>query len=197
MKRFMSSAASSSSARAKPPSTTSSSFSSAEQPATSFCSAEQPGTRCQLKVSSIRDVQRWLAKESIASCSSADMQRIREAVAVLVPAKPRKEDVRPLQSKWLVAQQRNKKPRPLAEVVDEFRDKVIRAAQQLQVELSGSVEQPVASIAGQPGPMDELSSSAEQAAASTVGQPGPTDTADGVDFDVRPEKVTRKKSAQI
>ena len=98
MKRFMSSAASSSSARAEPATT-------------SLGSAEQPGTRCQLKLSSIRDVQRWLAMEPIASCSSADMQRIREAVAVLVPAKPRQEDVQPLQSKWLVAQQRNKKRR--------------------------------------------------------------------------------------
>ena len=145
MKRFMSSAASSSSARAEPATT-------------SLGSAEQPGTRCQLKVSAIHDVQRWLAMEPIASCSSADMQRIREAVAVLVPAKPRQQDVRPLQSKWLVAQQRNKKPRPLAEVVHELQDKVIKAAQQLQLELSGSVEQPVASIAGQPGPMDQLSS---------------------------------------
>ena len=109
MKRFMSSAASSSSATAELPATMSSSFSSAEQPATSLCSAEQPGTRCQLKVSSIRDVQRWLAMEPIASCSSADMQRIREAAAVLVHGKPRQEDVRSLQSKCRVARQRNKK----------------------------------------------------------------------------------------
>ena len=135
MKRFMSSAASSSSARAELPATMSSSFSSAEQPATSVCSAEQPGIRCQLKVSSIRDVQRWLAMEPIASCSSADMQRIREAAAVLSHKKPRQEDVQPLQSKWGVAQKKNKKRRPLEEVVDEFRDKVIKAAQQLQVEL--------------------------------------------------------------
>ena len=108
MKRFMSSAASSSSARAEP-ATMSSSFSSAEQPTTSLGSAEQPGTRCQLKLSSIRDVQRWLAKESIASCSSADMQRIREAAAVLVHGKPRKEDVRPLQSKWRVVRQKKTK----------------------------------------------------------------------------------------
>ena len=84
--------------------------------------------------------------------------------------------------------------------MDELREKVIKAAQQLQVELSGSVEQPVASIAGQPGPMDELSSSAEQAAASTVGQPGPTDTADGVDFDDEPWlaelKMRQRKRAQ-
>ena len=132
MKRFMSSAASSSSARAEPATT-------------SLGSAEQPGTRCQLKLSSIRDVQRWLAIEPIASCSSADMQRIREAVAVLVPAKPRKEDVRPLQSKWLVAQKRNKKPRPLEEVVHELQDKVMKAAQNLQQQqqLAGCAEQPV------------------------------------------------------
>ena len=92
--------------------------------------------------------------EPIASCSSADMQRIREAVAVLVPGKPRKEDVRPLQSKWRVARSKNKKEIPLPEVVDELREKVIKAAQQLQVELSGSAEQPAASIVGQPGPMD-------------------------------------------
>jgi len=57
-----------------------------------------------LKLSSIQDVQRWLAEEPMASCSSVDMQRIREAVAVLSRPKPRKEDVRPLQSKWQVAQ---------------------------------------------------------------------------------------------
>ena len=102
MKRFMSSAASSSSARAEP-ATMSSSFSSAEQPTTSLGSAEQPGTRCQLKLSSIRDVQRWLAMEPIASCSSADMQRIREAAAVLVHGKPRQEDVKPLCRKWHVS----------------------------------------------------------------------------------------------
>ena len=109
MKRFMSSAASSSSARAEPATT-------------SLGSAEQPGPRCQLKLSSIRDVQRWLAMEPIASCSSADMLRIREAAAVLVHGKPRQEDLRPLQSKWLVARMRNKKPRPLEEVVHEFQD---------------------------------------------------------------------------
>ena len=166
MKRFMSSAASSSSARAEPATT-------------SLGSAEQPGTRCQLKLSSIRDVQRWLAKESIASFSSADMQRIGEAAAVLVHGKPRQEDVRPLQRKWLVAQTRNKKPRPLEEVVDELRDKVIKAALQLQVDLSNSAEQP---------------------AASTVGQPGAMDAADSVDFDDPPWltelKVRQRKRAQ-
>ena len=166
MKRFMSSAASSSSARAEPATT-------------SLGSAEQPGTRCQLKLSSIRDVQRWLAMEPIASCSSADMQCIRQAAAVLVQEKPRQEDVQPLASKWRVVQFKNKKRRPLPEVVDELRDKVIKAAQQLQVELSGSAEQP---------------------AASTVGQPGPMDAADSVDFDDPPWltelKVRQRKRAQ-
>ena len=109
MKRFMSSAASSSSARAEPFATMSSSFSSAEQPATSLRRAEQPAIPPHLKLSSIRDVQRWLAEEPIASCSSADMQRIREAVAVLSLREPRKEDVQPLQSKWQVAQKKDKK----------------------------------------------------------------------------------------
>jgi hypothetical protein len=109
MHRFMSSAASSSSGRAEWPATVSGSFSSAEQPAISLRSAEQPATPSHLKISSIRDVQRWLAEEPIASCSSADAQRIREAVAVLSHPKPRKEDVQPLQSKWQVAQKKDKK----------------------------------------------------------------------------------------
>ena len=124
-------------------------------------SAEQPGFQLQ----SIRDVQRWLAEEHIASCSGADIRRIREAVAVLSRPKPRQEDVQPLQGKWQVAQQKYKKRRPLDDVLHEFQGKVIKAAQQLQVELSSSAEQP---------------------AASTVGQPGAMDTADSVDFDDPP-----------
>ena len=57
-----------------------------------------------LKLSSIQDVQRWLAQEPMASCSSVDIQRIRELVAVLSRPNPRQEDVQPLQSKWQVAQ---------------------------------------------------------------------------------------------
>ena len=125
-------------------------------------SAEQPGFQLQ----SIRDVQRWLAEEHIASCSGADVQRIREAVAVLSRPKPRKEDVQPLQSKWQVAQrQEDKKKRLLDDVLHEFQGKVIKAAQKLQLELSGSAEQP---------------------AASTVGQPASMNTADSVDCDDEP-----------
>ena len=105
MKRFMSSAASSSSGSAERSANVSARSSSAEQSATSLRSAEQPATPSQLKIFSIRDVQRWLAEESIASCSSAELQRIREAVAVLTSCKkqqPRMEDVRPLlgPKKW-------------------------------------------------------------------------------------------------
>jgi hypothetical protein len=107
MHRFMSSVASSSSGRAEQPAAASSSSNSAEQPIASLRSAEQPATPSHLKILSIRDVQRWLADEPIASCSSADVQRIREAAAVLSHPKPRKDDVRPLQSKWQVTQIKN------------------------------------------------------------------------------------------
>ena len=144
MHRFMSSAASSSSGRAEPPATVSSSSSSAERPA----------TPSHWKIVSIRDVQRWLAYDHIASCSSADVQRIREAVAVLSHPKPRQEDVQPLQGKWQVAQKKEKQPRPLSEVLQEFKDKVIKAAQKLQQQLPDSAEQPASSTAEQSVPMD-------------------------------------------
>ena len=102
---------------------------------------EQPATPSHLKILSIRDVQRWLAEEPIASCSSADMQRIREAVAVLSHPKPRQEDVQPLQSKWQVARQKDKKKRPLGDVLQELRDKVIKATQKLQQQLADGAEQ--------------------------------------------------------
>ena len=108
MQRFISSASSSSWDRAEQLATASN---SAEQLATPLRSAEQPATSLHLKISSIRDVQRWLAEEHVASCRSVDAQRIREAVAVLANTKPRQEDVRPLQSKWQVAQQNKKKHR--------------------------------------------------------------------------------------
>ena len=80
--------------------------------------------------------------EPIANCSGADMQRVREAVAVLSRPEPRQEDVRPLQNKWQVAAQKDKKSRPLGEVLQEFQGKVIKAAEKLQVELLDSAEQP-------------------------------------------------------
>ena len=101
--------------------------------ASSSSSAERSATPADLKIGSIREVQRWLALEPIASCSSAELERIREAVAVLSPSKPRQEHVQPLLTKWQVAQQKDKrKRRPLPEVIEELRGKVVQAAQKLQ-----------------------------------------------------------------
>ena len=141
MHRFISSAASSSSGRAEQPAAASSSCSSAEQPSSSLRTAEQPATPSHFQILSICDVQRWLAVETVASCSSADMERIREAAAVLSRPKPRQKEVRPLQSKWQVARLKDKKNRSLPEVLDEFQGKVIKAAKELQLKLLG-VEDP-------------------------------------------------------
>ena len=108
MHRFISSAASSSCGKPEQPPAASSSCSNAEQPSTSLRSAEQPATPSQVQIISIQDVQRWLAVETVASCNSADMERIKEAAAVLSRPKPRKEEVQPLQSKWQVAPQKDK-----------------------------------------------------------------------------------------
>ena len=132
---------------------TSAPHSSAEQPARNSAiraSAAQPALQ------SIRDVQRWLASESLPS-GSTEMQRVRAAVQVLAAAKPRQEDIRPLQSpsNWNVPGKVKQKPRPLPEVIEELKGKVLQAARKLQRELgesraseSGSAEQPVSKSRG-------------------------------------------------
>ena len=196
LRSFFSSGASSSSGSASRPANVSARSSSAEQTA----------TPSHLKISSMRDVQRWLAEESIASCSSADLQRIREAVAVLTSGKkeqPSKEDVRPLlgPKNWDVAQRKDKKPRPLGDMVQEFQGKVIKAAQKLQQQLPDSAEQPASSTAEQSVPMEEAfrlqsaSGSALQPASSAVEQAARMDTTDVIDFDDDP-MLTRLKAKQ-
>ena len=116
MHRFLASSASSSAGRAEEsgasrcsaeqPATASSSAGRVEESGASCRSAEQPATSLHPKISSIRDVQAWLNGEQVASCNSADAQRIREAVALLSPSKPRQEDLRPLQSKWQATQKK-------------------------------------------------------------------------------------------
>ena len=96
----------------------------AEQSATGRGSVEQPATSLHDKLSSIRDVQAWLKGEQVAGCSSADAQRIREAVAVLSQSKPRQEDAEPLQGKWRVARMQNKKRKTLGHVIAEFETEV-------------------------------------------------------------------------
>ena len=76
----------------------SSSSGSAERP------AERPAASKQLSITTIHGIQRWLAEDHVASCTSADAQRIREAVAVLSRPNPRQDDIRPLQKKWQVGQ---------------------------------------------------------------------------------------------
>ena len=122
MHRLIFAGASSSSDKAeRPHPVASGSASSAERPATRPPSAAQHGNQSRSKTLSIRDVQRWLAEESIVRRNSAGARRVREAVAVLPPPKPRKEDVRLLQSKLQVAQKKKtKKPRPIGDMLQEF-----------------------------------------------------------------------------
>ena len=70
-----------------------SSSGSAERPAERYAASKQ------LSITTIHGIQRWLAEDHVASCTSADAQRIREAVAVLSRPKPRQEDAQPLQLK--------------------------------------------------------------------------------------------------
>ena len=83
------SAASSSSGSAERPVNVSARSSGAEESATSFRSGEQAATPSDFKISSIPDVQRWLALDPMASYSTSDLERIREVAAVLSSAKPR------------------------------------------------------------------------------------------------------------
>ena len=147
--------------------------SSAEQPARNSAisaSAAQPALQ------SMRDVQRWLASESLPS-DSIEMQRVRAAVQVLAAAKPRQEDLRPLQSpsNWNVPGKVKQKPRPLPDVIEELKGKVLQAARKLQRELgesraseSGSAEQPASSSASQVEKRSgALSTSARRSSASS------------------------------
>ena len=64
-------------------------------------SSATEGMRCELVeplgITTMDGVQLWLAEDHIASCTSTEIQRIREAAAVLSSPKPRSEDVQSLQ----------------------------------------------------------------------------------------------------
>ena len=122
----MSSAASSSSGSAERPANVSARSSGAEESAIPFSSAEQPATSSDLKITCIRDVQRWLASEAIARYSTADLESIREAAAVLSTPKPKQEDVRPFMERWQLGPRRDKTH---YEMVQEFQGEVIKTAQ--------------------------------------------------------------------
>ena len=129
----------------------STSSSSAEQPAFSISDEHgEGGTAVQaaLQLRSIADVQRWLDTHC-RFAHSADLERLREAVNILAHPKPRKEDIRKLQnpSNWNVAQKVATKPRPLADVIEDLKRKVLEAACAIQTQLTqstsrGSAEQP-------------------------------------------------------
>ena len=93
-----------------------------------------------VKIECLQDVGRWLATGKVSS-SDLEMGSVREAVAALTrKPRPRREDVRPLLGKWRVQQKRQQEDRPLAEIIRDLEDKVIRAAQKLQAELASKPE---------------------------------------------------------
>jgi hypothetical protein len=97
---------------------------------------------------SISDVQRWQAQEPITSCSSADLQRIREAVVVLSHPTTR-DKVQPLLKEWHVPQfSAHGGKSVLSEVLPELQSHVITAAKEFQVQSSDSAEQPASSTDG-------------------------------------------------
>ena len=123
-------------------------------------SAEQipvPGSAVQpaLQLTSIAELRRWLDTDCI-SARSAELHRLREAVDILTRPKPDKDDIRRLQSpsNWNVPYWKAQKKRPLADVIEELKCKVLEAARKLQKQstegrsnASGSAEQPVAALA--------------------------------------------------
>ena len=186
MKRFMRSAGASSSSSAERPANVLARSSGAEESAIALSSAKQPATSTDLKITSIRDVQRWLASEAIGSYSTVDVETIREAAVVLSNSKPRQEEVRPFLKKWKVEQKRDSKH---IELLQELKGKVIKAAQKLQQQLLDSAAQAASSTAEQLVRIEEAarqptaSSSAEQPASSAAEQSARMDTSDGNELD--------------
>ena len=92
----------------------------------------------------LKDVRLWLATPEVLN-GSLDVSAFKEALTVLarVP-KPRKEEVRPLQSKWDVARRHEGKERPLPDVIRELEQKVVNAAHQLANSVPASAAQPAA-----------------------------------------------------
>ena len=153
-------------------------------------SAEQPVVQFKC----LKDVRLWLATPEVLN-GSLDVSAFKEALTVLarVP-KPRKEEVRPLQSKWDVARRHEGKERPLPDVIRELEQKVVNAAHQLANSVPASAAQPAATCiasAAQPATSSSgqlakkrkrehatAGNSAEPPASSTVEQAAPTDTAE-------------------
>ena len=120
------------------------SSSSAAQPAGESASGDgahkDAGSAEQLavKLECLKDVRRWMATPEILN-TNLDIGLVKEAVVILsrVP-RPRQEDVQPLLSKRGVAQFKERKNRPLAEVIGELEQRVVNAAQTLQAQLANN-----------------------------------------------------------
>ena len=89
--------------------------------------------------------------DSQSDAQASAVQRLREAVDTLIRPKPRQEDVQRLQSpsNLNVPQKKAQKKRPLPEVIEELKRKVLEAARKLHMQsaqssssASGSAEQP-------------------------------------------------------
>ena len=169
MKRFLASQDSTAPGRVEQPAAASG---SAVRPAglTSDARDIQPVSAAwpALQLRSMRDVQRWLATQWVptghsrdTSCYfSAEGQRLREAADILARPKPRKEDIRHLQkpSNWNVKQAVANESRPLTDVIEELKHKVLEGARRLQ-SASGSAEQPASA-----GPSTDSGCESESAA---------------------------------
>ena len=145
------------------------SSSSAVQPEAnaSSSSAAQPARQ----LSSIGDVQRWLAALTERT-SSAKSKRIKTAVDVLKVQKPRQEDVRPMCATWSVKRTINQKERPTPEIISDLREKVIEASNELKVSLA--LNPPVAAdSAVQPAALSDVAPSATEAARLSHAQKPP------------------------
>jgi hypothetical protein len=138
------------------------SASSAAQPASDGNAAQlaSDGSAAQPSITScsIADVHSWFKANTAAVGSSVEAERIKAVVEVLnARPNPRKEDVQEFFNSWGVKQKFQKKPRPLAECIQELSTKVVEAAIKLQADLSSmvsSAEQLGASSATPPAPQD-------------------------------------------
>ena len=131
-------------------------------------SAEQPARVAAQPVKALRsitDVQRWLKNNEVVLSSSAEVMRIREVVDELSrKPKPRQEAIQRFFKPWGVQQCIKKDRRPLRELIEELNLKVVDASKMLQQQLSDSAERPGSSMVSSAAQQlqVELSGSVEQ-----------------------------------
>ena len=187
---------------------------SAEQPVNDHARPSNSELRAmpsQLSILTIADVQRWLAQESTASYRSVELQRTREAVAVLTSCnklQPQMVDARALlgSKKWNAAVERDQNARVLSDMVQEGKGKGTQAEQKLQQQPPDIAPLLASRTAEQSAPLQAVrrlqsaSSCSEDLCASVLGQSAHMDTIDGVDTDGDPMRAriraNQRKRAQ-